>query len=141
LFLYGLGAYGMSLLLMVGYDQIYRLVTHAALPGQPTEVLISKAKHGSVWLTFACVAVGLPLAEEILFRGYLFEALQRRLPDAPVIILTAFAFSFVHFQGLYFAPLFGFGLVQGWVRLKTGSLRLPVLLHVLNNGLFIAVAS
>jgi len=141
LFQYGLGAYVMIFVLLLGYDKIYLWATHAALPGQPTEVLIDKAKHGSVWLAFACVALALPLAEEVLFRGYLFEALKRYLPDAPVVILTAFGFAFVHFQGIYFAPLFGFGLVQGWVRLKTGSLRLPVLLHVLNNGLFLAMAS
>jgi hypothetical protein len=103
--------------------------------------MITKAKQGSAWLTYACVAVALPMAEEILFRGYLFDALKRRCPDALVIIVTAFAFALVHLQGLYFAPLFGFGLIQGWVKLRTGSLRLPVLLHMLNNGLFLALAS
>jgi membrane protease YdiL (CAAX protease family) len=141
LFLYGIGSYVANFMLLVSYDKIYSLVAHSTLPGQPTEVLISKAKHGSVWMAYACIAFALPLTEEILFRGYLFEALKKRLPDAAVVILTAFGFSLVHFQDLYFVPLFGFGLVQGWVRLKTGSLRLPVLLHILNNGLFIAFAS
>ncbi len=138
---YGFGAYVINLILLTGYAKIYTILSHSALPGQPTEVLISKAKHGSVWLAFACIAVALPLTEEILFRGYLFESLKKRLPEVWVIILTAFAFSLVHLQGLYFAPLFGFGLVQGWIRWKTGSLRLPVFLHVLNNTLFIAVSS
>jgi len=138
---YGVGAYVLIGVLLLGYGKLYALVTHGALPGQPTEVLIDKAKHGSALLAYICIALALPLTEEILFRGYLFEALKKYLPDAAVVILTAFGFSLVHMQGLYFAPLFGFGLVQGWVRLKTGSLRLPVLLHVLNNGLFIAVAS
>ena len=141
LWLYGAGSYVVNLILLVGYGKIYALMAHSTLPGQPTEVLISKAKHGSVWLAYACIAFALPLTEEILFRGYLFEALKRRFPDAVVVILTAFGYSLVHFQGLYFAPLFGFGLVQGWLRLKTGSLRLPVLLHILNNSLFIALSS
>jgi len=138
---YAIGSYVVNFILIVGYGKIYELAAHASLPGQPTEILISKAKHGSVILAFACIALALPLAEEILFRGYFFEALKKRMPDTLVVITTAFGFALVHFQGLYFAPLFGFGLVQGWVRLKTGSLRLPVLLHVLNNGLFLAVAS
>jgi len=138
---YVIGSYVVNILLIAGYGKIYELAAHAALPGQPTEILISKAKHGSVFLAYACIALALPLAEEILFRGYFFEALKKRMPDTLVVITTAFGFALVHFQGLYFAPLFGFGLVQGWVRMKTGSLRLPVLLHVLNNGLFLAVAS
>jgi TPR repeat protein/membrane protease YdiL (CAAX protease family) len=141
LLLYGAGSFAATVILLQGYDQIYRLATHSAMPMQPTAVMITKAKQGSAWLTYACVAVALPMAEEILFRGYLFDALKRRCPDALVIIVTAFAFALVHLQGLYFAPLFGFGLIQGWVKLRTGSLRLPVLLHMLNNGLFLALAS
>jgi len=29
----------------------------------------------------------------------------------------------------------------GWVKLKTDSLRLPVFLHVINNGLFLALTA
>ncbi len=83
----------------------------------------------------------LPVAEEILFRGYLFDALKKYLPDVAVVILTALGFSLIHFQGLYVAPIFGFGLVQGWLRLRTGSIWLPVLMHVMNNGLLVAVSS
>jgi membrane protease YdiL (CAAX protease family)/tetratricopeptide (TPR) repeat protein len=141
LLLYGVGGFALIFLVLQGYDWIYTRAMQAALPMQPTAVMIAKAKAGSVWLTYACVAVALPMTEEILFRGYLFEALQRYCPDALVVILTAFGFALVHFQWFYFAPLFGFGLVQGWVKLRTGSLWVPVLLHVLNNGMFLALGS
>lgn len=141
LLLYGAGSLAAIFLLLQGYGQIYTFATHSAMPMQPTAVMITKAKQGSAWLTYACVAVALPMTEEILFRGYLFDALKPRCPDALVVIITAFVFALVHFQGLYFAPIFGFGLILGWVKLRTGSLRLPVLLHTLNNGLFLALAS
>jgi len=141
LLLYGASAFAAIFLILQGYDHIYRLATHTAPPPQLTDVMITKAKAGSAWLTFACVAVTLPLAEEILFRGYLFDALKQRCSDTLVILLTAFAFALAHFQPIYCAPLIGFGLIQGWLKLRTGSLRLPILLHMLNNGLFLAWAS
>jgi hypothetical protein len=57
------------------------------------------------------------------------------------VIITALGFSLVHFQLLYFVPLAGTGLILGWARLKTDSLRFPVFLHLLNNGLFLILAS
>ena len=37
-------------------------------------------------------------------------------------------------QVVHLIPIFGIGLVLGWARWKTGSLGLPILIHVLNNG-------
>jgi hypothetical protein len=82
----------------------------------------------------------MPVAEEIIFRSYLFDALRQRFSGKIVVIITALAFSLLHFQWLYFVPLFGFGLILGWVRLKTDFLRLPVFLHAMNNGLLLAFA-
>jgi membrane protease YdiL (CAAX protease family) len=141
IFAYAIGSYAINLILFGSYGKIYAVVTGTPLPAQPTEALVLKTIHGSVFLAYLCIAVVLPLAEEILFRGYFFDALKKYVPDVAVIIITALGFALVHLQGLYIAPIFGFGLVQGWLRLKTGSLRLPALMHVLNNGLLVAVSS
>jgi TPR repeat protein/membrane protease YdiL (CAAX protease family) len=125
----------------LGYAKIYFLIAHSPLPLQPTQMLITKAKHESLWLAYASVVLALPIAEELIFRSFLFDALRRRFSGNIVVIVTAFAFSLVHFQLVYLVPLFGFGLVLGWVRLKTDSVRLPVFLHVINNGLFLAVTT
>ena len=140
LLLYGASSCLAIVIIVLGYGKIYALVTHSSLPSQPTEAIFLKAKHASVWLAYSCIALALPIAEEIIFRSYLFDALRQRFTGKIVVIITAFIFSLVHFQWLYFVPLFGFGLVLGWVRLKTDSLRLPVFLHALNNSLFLAFA-
>jgi membrane protease YdiL (CAAX protease family) len=123
----------------LGYAHIYALITHSSLPLQPTQVLISKVKHTSALLAYFAIAVALPVAEEIIFRSYLFDALKQRFSGKVVVIVTALAFSLIHFQWIYFIPLFGVGMILGWVRMKTDSLRLPVLLHVINNGLILAL--
>ncbi len=125
----------------LGYAKIYALITHIPLPLQPTQILFTRAKHESLWLAYASVALALPIAEEIIFRSYLFDALKQRYSGRIVVIVTALTFSLVHMQWAYTVPLFGFGLVLGWLKLKTDSVRLPVFLHILNNGLFLALAT
>ncbi len=140
LLLYGLTACAALALIIFVFSKIYLLVKHSPLPGQPTLPLLSSAKQTSAWMTYVSAALLMPVAEEIVFRGYLFNALQRHLRDRNVVIVTALVFSAIHFQWLYFLPIAGFGLALGWARLKTGSLWLPVLIHVTNNGLFLAVS-
>jgi membrane protease YdiL (CAAX protease family) len=135
LMLYGSGCGAAFVAIGMGYEQLYRLIMHAPLPLQPTMALFGKARHDSAWLAFGCIAVALPVAEEILFRSYVFEALRKRCSALLTVVITATAFSLIHFQGTYLVPLLAFGLALGWVRIKTNSLRLPVLLHILNNGL------
>jgi membrane protease YdiL (CAAX protease family) len=128
-------------LIGLAYEKTYVLATHTPLPLQPTRLLILKAKHASAWWTYAVIAGLLPVAEEIIFRGYLFDALRRRFSGKVTVIVTALVFAMAHLQLFYFVPLAGLGLILGWARLKTDSLRFPVFLHLLNNGLFLFLVS
>lgn len=139
--LYAGGAWLIIFTVMVSYSKIYAVISHAPLPLQETHALLGKAKDSSLWLVYAGVALLMPAAEEIMFRGYLFDALRRYCSGTIVVILTAAGFALVHFQWLHFVPLFGFGAVLGWVKLKTNSLRLPVFLHAINNGIALAFVS
>ena len=123
------------LLADIAYDQLLTLVTGSHLADQSTRALFSKAKDASPWIALTTIGIVLPIAEEILFRGYLFDALRKRWPDATTIIVTASAFAAIHFQLAQFPLLFAMGLVLGWARMKAGSLRLPILLHAANNSL------
>jgi len=119
---------------------LYYCVMHESMPLQSTQLLVGKTKHDSIWLAYLTVALIFPAAEEVMFRGYLFDALRKRYSGKVTVVVTAFAFSLMHFQVLYALPLFGGGLILGWVKLKTGSLRLPLLLHGMNNALAVVFA-
>lgn len=75
-------------------------------------------------------------AEEVLFRGYLLQALGAgiRGPWAPVL-LTAFAFALFH--GTQNVPLFldrfAFGVLAGLLVVRTGGLEAGIAAHVINN--------
>ena len=135
LLIYAAGSFLALTAIGVVYERIYAGIAHVPLPAQPSMALVGKTKDASAWLAYATIALLMPAAEEILFRGYLFESLRKYFSGWLSIFISAGVFSLLHFQWLYVPPLFAFGIVLGWIRWKSDSLRLPVFLHALNNAL------
>jgi membrane protease YdiL (CAAX protease family) len=96
----------------------------AALPG----TFLNQA------MLFMAVAVIAPLLEELLFRGLLQTALMRHLPAWAAILGAAVVFALVHGQVYAFPALVAMGAVFGILYYKTGSLRVTILAHALNNA-------
>lgn len=115
------------------YSGTYYLITHHPMPSQPTVALITAAEHHAPWLAYASVVLLMPVTEEIIFRGYFYDALRKHFSPNVVMLLTALSFAGIHLQLLYFVPLFALGMVLGWLKSKTGSIRLTVAIHVVNN--------
>jgi tetratricopeptide (TPR) repeat protein len=88
--------------------------------------------------TVASVALIIPIVEETLFRGLLFGALEKRL-GLWTILVTAVFFGAIHMSLSAFIPLIVIGLLLGWVRWKSGSIWLSAILHIINNGLALAL--
>ncbi|HTS16816.1 MAG TPA: tetratricopeptide repeat protein [Verrucomicrobiae bacterium] len=89
--------------------------------------------------TVVSVVIMAPICEEIIFRGLLYGALEGRIGIAGAILVSAFVFALVHLQITYFVALLCVGVVLGWARWKTGSLGLPIVLHIVNNGVALLV--
>ena len=77
-----------------------------------------------------------PVAEELLFRGWIFTALRSRRSAFAAIVLSAAAFAAPHGNGapLYALAVFPVGLVLGRVRERTGSIKATMLLHAGYNA-------
>ncbi len=76
-----------------------------------------------------------PVTEELLFRGVLLQALWRQWRVAwGAILATAVMFSLVHGQPQDLLPLVTLGVVLGYVRVRSGSVWAPIVLHVLFNA-------
>lgn len=83
-------------------------------------------------LLLLCV-VG-PVTEELVFRAGIIDALRQRGASAQAAgWLSALAFALVHVNPAQAVPAFFLGVLLGEAYLSTGSLRLPVLMHVANN--------
>ncbi|MGI6579962.1 MAG: type II CAAX prenyl endopeptidase Rce1 family protein [Saccharofermentanales bacterium] len=80
-----------------------------------------------------CIAVLVPIAEELLFRGIITEEIRRVAPDWLAIFLGGIIFALVHgnlIQILYVLPL---GLLLSASYIWTNSIWVPVMIHVVFN--------
>ena len=85
--------------------------------------------------------------EEYLFRGYLLQAFgsffrSRTVGKWVAILLTATLFAAAHGGQNFplFFDRFMFGLIAGWLVVRTGGLEAGIALHILNNFLAYGVA-
>lgn len=115
------------------------------LEGEQIAVQLLKQALSSP-LSFICmvsiISFIAPVTEEFLFRGLLQNWLKPRLGTTLTCILTASAFSFIHFSPaqknanfLLLPSLFIFGLFASFLYEKTRSLFAPIVLHVTFNSI------
>lgn len=76
-----------------------------------------------------------PIAEEILFRGYLFGKLRAHVPVWLAILLTSVLFAIVHGAWNVGIDVFALSIVLCLLRVVSGSLWPSIILHMMKNGL------
>lgn len=90
------------------------------------------------WLRVFGIVVLAPAAEELLFRGYLFTALQGLRSRVATHALTATAFGLVHGPG-YALPIAVLSLLFGWLRERERALAPAMFAHAVHNGVTVVV--
>jgi membrane protease YdiL (CAAX protease family) len=103
------------------------------------------ADESTVALVAVCVlvTVAAPIAEELLFRGYMFGALRNWRGPWPAALITGVLFGAVHVFGQeaeFLLPLALLGVALCVIRWKTGSLLPCIALHAINNAVAFSVA-
>ncbi|MGI5427411.1 lysostaphin resistance A-like protein [Streptomyces sp. CA-179760] len=94
---------------------------------------------GSFLTSLAVLAVFVPVqaaAEEYVFRGWLTQAVGSFVRSPWIVVLPQAAlFAAAHGWGTTwgFIGLLVFGVVAGWLTIRTGGLEAAIALHVLNN--------
>lgn len=88
----------------------------------------------NVWGVLAIVVIG-PFTEEFLFRGAILGGLLKKIDPKYAILISALIFGVVHFNPAQIVFAFLVGLVLGYVYYSTGSLLLPILIHIIVNGI------
>ncbi len=86
-------------------------------------------------LAFATLVVIAPIAEETLFRGYLYGKLRKIVPVWVAIPVVSALFGFVHGQWNVAIDVFALSVILCILREVTGSIWAGILLHMLKNGL------
>jgi membrane protease YdiL (CAAX protease family) len=103
------------------------------------EVFLEMNGPTQLAFTFFLVAVVPAIGEEMLFRGVLQPVFIRVFKNQHLgIWLTAFVFSFIHFQFFGFVPRLLIGVFLGYLFAFTGNLWYSIIAHMANNGIAVA---
>lgn len=94
--------------------------------------LISKSDF---LMAFLCLVVIAPVAEEIIFRGWLYGKLRARIPAIPAIIAVSILFGIVHGQWNVGVTVFVMSVVMCLMRELTGTIWGGILVHIIKNGI------
>jgi len=102
------------------------------------QVHVLRATQGAMIVGFAFLAcVAAPFFEEVVFRGFLFNAILRYVPAWAAVMLSAVLFGFAHFQpgnAGAILPLAAGGAVLATVYYRTGSLIASMITHATFNA-------
>lgn len=89
--------------------------------------------NGPIWITLISVSVFAPVFEEWLCRGIVLRGLLQKSSPAAAIATSALFFALLHMNPWQALPAFILGLLFGYVYYRTGSLKLTMLMHCVNN--------
>ncbi len=84
------------------------------------------------------VVIGAPIVEELVYRGVLYGALERRWGSAAAFVVTAALFGLVHVatygtDSFALAMVLLLGAYLTWLRWRSGSVLPPLLAHLVAN--------
>jgi len=87
------------------------------------------------FVAFVTLVIIAPVAEEILFRGYLLGKLRKNLQLWVSILITSILFAIVHLNFNVGVDVFALSIVLCILRVRTNSLWPSILLHMTKNGI------
>lgn len=97
------------------------------------ENVFRQMMDGPLWATLLSVSIFAPFFEEWLCRGMILRGLLQKMNPAGAIAISALFFAVIHMNPWQAIPAFALGLLFGYVYYRTGSLKLTMLMHCVNN--------
>jgi CAAX protease family protein len=130
------GAAGM-IVVVAAWELLSHIIGRENAPGFMVDVMRSARGGSSVWFLILSIAVVAPLCEELLARGFLYYGWSQTFLKVPgAICLSSLAWTALHaqyYEWFLFGEVFSLGLMLGYLRYRSQSIWLTVILHGLNN--------
>jgi membrane protease YdiL (CAAX protease family) len=135
-FLVLLAAYPVIMALqMVSYS-----VFHAGAGAQPVvQFLVSSPGWLDRGAVILLAVVAAPVAEEVVFRGYLYGVARRYAGRWGALGASSLLFAAIHMHWPSMAGLFVLGLILALAYEKTRSLWVPIFMHSIFNGVSVVM--
>jgi len=111
-------------------------------PQEPIKIFMQLKEQGGAFFYSYIVFVVLigPVCEELIFRGFIQNALRRYTGARGAVVASSLIFAVLHLNIYVALPIFFLGLFFLFFFEKTGNLLAPVSLHCLHNVLAISAA-
>ena len=119
----------------MGFAKLTGITPPAAL-----ETLNGLFRHVPWYITFLSVSLGPAFVEEMWCRGFLGRGLSARYGLAGGVVITSLLFGLLHMDPSQLLVITLMGAYLHFVYLASRSIWVPILLHMLNNGLAIFIA-
>jgi uncharacterized protein len=121
---------------------LVRLFGVIEMPPSPLEPFARSPDRFEVWqFRILAVVVG-PVAEEVFFRGLLYNALRKKLPVIVAMLLQAVVFGLYHPFGAVFCTAIALGaLVIAAVYDWRKTMLATILMHAMVNGIALVLMS
>lgn len=105
------------------------------------EQLLRADSASELTLIFAGLVLAAAVCEELFFRGFLQTSLEWWYGPIWGIGLASVAFSAIHINPWWFVSILFAGVICGILAYTTGSVFPGMIVHGMNNGLFLLVAN
>lgn len=100
-----------------------------------TKMFLVTNNTSDFFVNILMIAIIPALGEELMFRGLIQNSISRITKNYHLgIFLSAILFSAIHMQFYGFIPRMLFGVLFGYFLVWSGSLWLPIIGHLINNG-------
>lgn len=103
------------------YLESPNLTSNLEIYGDPVKIAIF----------FVVIVIMAPIVEELVFRGVLFNLLNKNLKTLPAMILSSLFFGILHSKT--FIPTAIIGFLICFIYQKTGNIRYSIMAHMFNN--------
>ena len=123
-----------AVLFILGLNLFAEMV---ALPDNNAEMIQGMVHHP---LGVLIIAVFSPVVEELVFRESMINDMQHQgMRPWPAILVSALAFGLIHANPAQIPFAMIMGVFFGYLYWRTGNIWLTSILHILNNGLAVAL--
>ena len=115
----------------------------SALPDMPDELKTmfeQMMQDGPLWVTVVSTVIFAPIFEEWLCRGMVLRGLLQKVHPAWAMVISALFFALIHLNPWQAVPAFVTGILLAYVYYRTGSLKLTILMHAVNNGTSVIIS-
>jgi hypothetical protein len=130
-----LGVVGL-IVIVAGWDLLSRAIGKEVAPDFMIDVFKSARADDALWLLVIAFCAAAPITEELFARGLLYRGLSESFLGVPgAILVSSIVWTSLHLQydWFFFGEVFCIGLWFGYIRYRSQSTWLTIVLHALNN--------